>query len=352
MSRPVPAAKAVSADEVPATGAISSRRAGSRRLEALAGQQLLVAFLLLAGIFAALYPQSFATVESGANMARVASILFVVSLGQMFVLVVGGFDLSVAANMGFAGTLAAQQMVESGSMTQGIVVGLAAGALIGLVNGVLVAVLRVTPFVVTLGTLTFLTGYGNQISGGQSIGGLPDAFRYFGGQDWGPLPSAFVIALIAMLAAWFILARTRAGLYVYAIGGSRETARVAGVRVARYEVLAYTLCGTCAALAGLMLAARVSVAQQSLGATYDLLSIATCVIGGVAIGGGIGRVGGVFSGVLLLTVLTTGLDIAGLNQFVQQMIIGVIVVLAVLLARLRTGRGSRWRDLVRLTRRA
>jgi ribose/xylose/arabinose/galactoside ABC-type transport system permease subunit len=135
--------------------------------------------------------------------------------------------------------------------------------------------------------------------------------------------------------AWFILNRTRAGLYIFSIGGSREACRLAGVPVIKYEILAYTCCGLFAGLAGVMLTARVAVGQANIGQGFDLLSIATAVIGGVAIGGGSGRLFGVVLGVLLLTILNTGLDIAGINTFYQQMVTGFVLVLAVLVAQMR-----------------
>jgi ribose/xylose/arabinose/galactoside ABC-type transport system permease subunit len=304
--------------------------------------QILVALGILVAVFSALYPGVFSSGSNFKNIAQVAGILLVVSVGQMFALVVGGFDLSVAANMGFVSTIAALHMTQGGTVIEGVLIGLAAGALIGLVNGILIAVLDVTPFVATLGVLTFLGGYANQLSSGNSVSGLPSAFKYFGAADWGPIPSTVGIAAIVLLIAWFVLARTRAGLYIYSIGGSRETSRISGVPVARYQVLAYTLCGLFAGVAGLMLSSRVSVGQSSLGVTYDLLSIACAVIGGVAIGGGVGRLFGVVLGVLLLSTLTNGLDIAGLNQFVQQMVIGAVLLSAVLIARLRSASLRRW----------
>jgi ribose/xylose/arabinose/galactoside ABC-type transport system permease subunit len=145
------------------------------------------------------------------------------------------------------------------------------------------------------------------------------------------------IASFTRLLAWAILARSRAGLYIFSIGGSRETARVSGIPVVRYEILAYTLCGFFTAVAGIMLTSRVSIGQGSLGQGYELLSVATAVIGGVAIGGGVGRLSGVLLGVVLLTVLTTGLDIGGINQFFQQMVTGLVLIGAVLIARSRGG---------------
>jgi ribose transport system permease protein len=306
--------------------------------------QLLLGLLGLVAVFFALYPDTFATQDNFTNIGRVGAILLVVTIGQMFALVVGGFDLSVSANMGFVSVVAALQMTEGG-VAEGVAVGLAAGAAVGLVNGILIAIVGITPFVATLGTLTFLGGYANELSGGQSIAGFPEAFKGFGGGDWGPIPSSVGIAVVVVVIAWLLLSRTRLGLYIFAIGGSRETARVSGVPVRRYELAAYTLCGFFAGLAGIMLASRVSVGQDSLGQGYDLLSVATAVIGGVAIGGGVGRLSGVVLGVITLSVLTNGLDIAGLNEFVKQMVTGVVLILAVVIAQLRGVRLGRLIDL-------
>jgi ribose/xylose/arabinose/galactoside ABC-type transport system permease subunit len=317
----------------------SSSRSHIRRQVATAFSstefQLLVGVATLTAIFVALYPGTFATSQNFKNMAVVAGILLVVAVGQTIVLLVGGFDLSVSANMGFVSVVTALSMTGGRGIVSSILIGLVSGAIVGLANGIMIAVLGITPFVATLGTLTFLGGYTNYLSDGQSVPGLPEGFRYFGGGDWGPLPSALCMALVVLGVAWFLLSRTRLGLYVYAIGGSRETARTAGVVVARYQLVAYVLCGLFAGLAGLMLASRVTVGQDSLGQGYDLLSIATAVIGGVAIGGGVGRLSGVVLGVAMLVVLTTGLDIAGLGAFVKQMVTGVILIVAVLVAKMR-----------------
>ena len=310
-------------------------RRRTRRSRRLRGAGVLVSVVLLAAYFSLAYPHSFATSENLLNMSRVGAILLVVALGQTFALVVGGFDLSVAANMSFSGTVAALVATHGHGVISAVVVGIACGAAIGFLNGILIARLRVTPFVTTLGMLTFLGGLGNQISSGQSIYGLPASFGAFGRDDWGPIPSAVGVAVVVLFAAWLILSRTRTGLYIFAVGGSREAARVSGVLVARYEVLAYSLCGLFAGIAGVMLSSRINVGQASLAQGYELQSIAIAVIGGVAIGGGVARLSGVVSGVCLLVVLTTGLDIAGLNSFYQEMVTGLVLVTAVLIAQMR-----------------
>jgi ribose/xylose/arabinose/galactoside ABC-type transport system permease subunit len=310
--------------------------------------QLLLGVVALSIVYAFLYPASFATLANVSEMSRVGSILFVAAMAQSFALIVGGFDISVAANMGFVSIVSALCMTDGGSVAVGVILGLLGGTGVGLTNGILIGRLGVTPFVATLGSLTFLYGLSNQLSDGGSVAGLPGALSWLGRSDWGPIPSTVAIACIACVLAWAILARSRAGLYIFSIGGSRETARVSGIPVVRYEVLAYTLCGFFTAIAGVMLTARVSVGQGTLGQGYELLSVATAVIGGVAIGGGVGRLSGVFLGVVLLTVLTTGLDIGGINQFFQQMVTGLVLIGAVLIARTR---GTRTASMSRLFRR-
>ncbi|MBO9521395.1 MAG: ABC transporter permease [Nocardioidaceae bacterium] len=299
--------------------------------------QVLAALVALCGYFIATQGSTFASSSNFDNMVWQGSILFVVAAGQMFALIVGGFDLSVAANMGFASTVSALVMQGGGSPATAILVGVASGAAVGAVNGFVIAYLKISPFVATLGMLTFLSGFANRLAHGQSVSGLHPDFISWLGSSGGSLrlPSAAFVAIGVLVVSWFVASRHRIGLYIYAVGGSDAASRLAGVRVASIVVLAYTLCGTLASLAGLLLSARVGIGQAALGQTFDLLSIAAAVIGGVAIGGGVGRLSGVILGVALFTVLTTGLNIAAVDEFTQQMITGAVLVLAVLLAQLQ-----------------
>lgn len=299
--------------------------------------QLLGGLAALALFFSLKYSHTFGTTTNLTNLARQGAILLVVAIGEMFALVIGGFDISVGANMGFTSTVSALVMTHHG-VPAGIVSGLAAATGAGLANGILIAVLRISPFVATLATLTFLFGLANQVSNGTSVGNLPNAFLWVGAKNWGPLPSTFCIALGVTILAWIVFTRTRAGLYVYAIGGSRDTSRLGGVPVVRYEILAYTVCGFLAGVGGIMLSSRVTVGQASLGSGTELQAIAAAVIGGVAIGGGVGRLWGVLLGVAILQVLQTGMDIAGLTEFVKDMVTAGVLVGSVLVTNLR-GKG-------------
>ena len=297
--------------------------------------QIFIAIVILASFFSYAFPDSFATSGTLLNMARVAGIMLVVSIGQSFALIVGGFDISVGATMGLVSVVCALLMKHGFAVNEAVTLGVLAGAGVGLINGIGISILGVTPFVMTLGILTAARGLADQLANGRVITGFPAEFALYGRLSWWGIPSAACIALVVLVIAWFILQRTRAGLYIFSIGGSRETTRVTGVFVELYEALAYTLCGTMAGVGGIMLTSRVAVAQASLGQGYELLSVATAVIGGVLIGGGVGRLTGVVLGVILVTVLNTGLDIAGVNPFVQQIVTGLVLISAVLLSKAR-----------------
>jgi ribose/xylose/arabinose/galactoside ABC-type transport system permease subunit len=298
--------------------------AAASRLEV----QLLVILVVMYAAFWIASPDVFGTGDTVENLTRQGGILLVVAIGQMVVLVVGGFDISVGATMGFASTVAAL-LIDDFAIAGAVTVAILCGGGVGFVNGIVIAWLKVNPFVTTLAMLTFLTGLSNEISDGASVAILDPGIYKLGADDWGPIPATAGIALIVLVLAYFLMNRLRAGLYIYAIGGSRETALLSGIPVARYEVLAYTVCGLLAGVGGVMLAGRVGVGQASLGAGYELLSIATAVIGGAAIGGGVGRLLGVVIGVAILTVLTSGLEIVGLSEFTRQMVTGGVLVAAV-----------------------
>jgi ribose transport system permease protein len=298
------------------------------RLEA----QLGVALALLYVVFTAANTTVFPTVATLQNLGRQGGVLVVVAIGQMAVLVVGGFDISVGANMGFCSTVLALTIGKVG-LPAGVALGIAASGGAGLVNGILVAKFRVNPFITTLAMGTFLTGLSNQLTSGNSHLITNSGILWFGGNNWGPIPATLGIAATAVVIAYFLFNWTRPGLYIYAIGGSRETTLLSGVAVPAYEVSAYIFCGLLAGLGGVMLAGEITVGQASLGAGYELLSIAAAVVGGAAIGGGVGRVSGVVLGAAILTVLTNGLEILGVSEFIRGMITGAVLVAAVIFNR-------------------
>jgi len=288
-------------------------------------RRLLIAVVALALLFSIWKPEAFATVANIRNISRQGSVLAVVSLGQMFTLLVGGFDISVGALMGLSSTVGTLVTVEYG-VVAGVLAGILAATLMGTINGILIARYRLSPFIVTLGMMTFVRGLALQLTNGTSIIGLPDSFALLGASDWGPIPSTLGIAIIVYILGSFLLRRTRVGLYFYSIGGNETATRLSGANVTLYKALAYTLSGFLAGVAGIALTARVASGQPTLGQGFELNSIATAVIGGVAIGGGSGTIAGVILGVILMSILTTGMNIAKLSPYTQAMFTGLVIV--------------------------
>lgn len=281
-------------------------------------------------------PQEFATTSNLQNMAQQGAVLAIVAMGQMFPLLVGGFDISVGSLIGVSSVVGVEVMLSHG-LVPGLFAGILSAGALGLVNGVLIGRLGLSPFVVTLGMLSFARGLALTISGGAPVTGTPESFTYFGAHEYGPIPGTVVVAAAVAVLVLILLTVTRAGLYLYATGSNSRATRTAGVPVTRYTMLAYVISGLLAGVAGLVLSSRLASGQPTLGEGYELQSIAVAVIGGVAIGGGKGRPQGVLLGVVFLTMVTSGLNIAGVDTFIQQMVIGAIIVIAVLWDRVRIG---------------
>jgi ribose/xylose/arabinose/galactoside ABC-type transport system permease subunit len=211
----------------------------------------------------------------------------------------------------------------------GIAAGILAGALAGLVNGILIAKARLPAFIATLGMLIAARGVALTLSGGLPVVGLPHAFLFLGAGKIGPIPVPAVIAAVAFVIAHLIMTRTRFGRYVYAMGSNEEAAMLSGINVVKYKILVYVLSGMFAGIAGVVLTSRVISGQPTLGEVQELYSIAAVVIGGGKITGGVGGMGQTLMGVLILGVLANGLNLIQVSSYVQNIVIGVIIILAV-----------------------
>jgi ribose/xylose/arabinose/galactoside ABC-type transport system permease subunit len=316
---------------------MSSRTAALRWLR-LDGEVIglpLVLVLLVA--FFALQAPHFAAVSNFSNVARQVAVLLLVGTAQTVVILSAGIDLSVGSVVALASVLMATGL-SRGNPWLGVGMALGAGALVGLVNGTIIGKTAVTPFIVTLGMLSIVSGVALTITNGDPIFGLPDSpFFAIGTGYLGPIPIPVFFAVAAFVAVWVLLNRTRFGTYVYAIGGNENAATLAGIRVARMKIGIYVLSGVCAALGGVILTARVHSGQPLLGQGLELQSVATVVIGGTSLFGGRGRLLGTLFGVLLVGIVQNGLDLLGVSTFVQLIVIGAATIGAVLLTVLREG---------------
>jgi inositol transport system permease protein len=211
-----------------------------------------------------------------------------------------------------------------------ILAGIGVGAFIGLINGTIIAKGRVAPFIVTMGMMTIARGAALLISDGGQLPYLTDNFKAIGkGSVFGIPYLAIIMVAVALIVA-FVLHRTCFGRHVYAIGGNEASAHVSGIHVARTKILVYVIAGACASLAGLLLASRTAVGSPQSGNGYELDAIASCVIGGVSLTGGVGSAFGSVLGVLFIAVMGNGMDMLGLNPYYQQITKGIIIILAVL----------------------
>lgn len=288
----------------------------------------LLAAALLCMALAAL-SDAFFTTGNLINVLRQTALLFLLASGLTLVILTAGLDLSVGANVALSACLAASVIKATGSASLGFLTGLGVGALVGLVNGVLVAYLRIPSFIATYGMLWILSGLTYSYMAGQTIHGFPPSFRQLGsGYLLGVPVPVYVMVLFLLLGAWFAQ-RTVWGQQVYAVGANPVAARLSGVPVERRLVLVYMVSGAMAGLASLIILARINSAQGDIGEELTLPAIAAVLIGGTSLFGGIGTVGGTLIGALILTLVLNGMNLLHINAAWQPLVTGVIVVLAV-----------------------
>lgn len=269
------------------------------------------------------------------NLLRQVSLNGIVACGMTVVLVAGGFDLSVGATAALAGVLSVE--LAHTSLVLAIVVPVLAGAAGGLLNGVLTSVFGINPLIVTLGTRYFFYAAANLVTGGFIQISTSPALRSLGGTVAGfPVPSAIFLVLALLLHV--VMRRSIWGARLYALGSNERAARFSGIRTLRVRMVAYTICGACAALAGVVLAARSGAAAPDAGAGYELEAIAAAVVGGVSIFGGAGTVGNTALGVLLLGLLGNILVLARQPYEMQRVATGSAIVIAVAIDRYRRNR--------------
>jgi ribose transport system permease protein len=291
--------------------------------------------LLLVTTFMIFASDNFLTGANLENIVRQVSINAIIAVGMTCVILTGGIDLSVGPVMALSGTLTAGLLVAGVPAPLAIGAGLVIGAGFGVGNGLLVAYLHMPPIIVTLATMGIARGLGLLYTDGYPISGLPEWFSFFGRGTVLGIQVPILIMVITYALAWVMLQQTRIGRYVYAIGGNEEAVRLSGVRAARFKLLVYAISGFTAALAGLVLASRLMSGQPNAGASFELDAIAAVVLGGASIAGGRGVILGTLVGAMLLGVLNNGLNMLGVSPYVQSVIKGGIILLAIFISRQR-----------------
>ncbi|MBC9928628.1 MULTISPECIES: ABC transporter permease [unclassified Leucobacter] len=316
------------------TAAPAPRAARRNATARLASFGTLIGLVGLIALFAILKPQAFLTPLNFSNILEQLAILAMIAAVQTVVMVVGDFDLSVGALASLTGVLTAQLLVAGLHPALAIAAGLAAGLVAGALNGFLVAYLGLSAFIATLATMTSFTGLALLISEGTTVFGLPDTFVWLGQGKLGPIPVPVVVAILLALTVWFLLSRTVLGRQWYAVGGGPEAARLTGVNVKLVRFSAFLVSGAGAALAGIVLTARLASAHPNAADPFMLSSIAAVFLGITLSRAGTPSIGGTVVGLGIVGVLGNGLNILQVNSYVQQVLTGVIIVLAVSLSRI------------------
>lgn len=279
---------------------------------------------------------------SGAVMVNIlthTSIYVVAGVGMTIVMTSGGIDISIGSIVGLVATVMGIAMVDHGLGTfAAILIGVGLGAICGLFNGALVAMVRIPPIIVTLGTLTFFRGVAYLIGDGRAITRFPDAFVWLGNGRILGLPVPVYIAAITVLIGHLFLTRTRPGQRLVAVGGREEAARLSGINVTFYKGLAYVVMGALTALATIIIISRQNAAQATMGEGIELIVIAAVVLGGTSLFGGRGLVLGTVLGALTLGVLQTGLLLSGVVYFWQLVAMGMLLIVVVAFRIAREGR--------------
>ena len=297
--------------------------------------------LVLLCVFLSLSTETFLTLRNFLNVMDQITVLGVMAIGMTLVILIGGIDLSVGSVLALSGMVMGYLSDNrQWPFVVAILIALIVSGACGLVSGLMVTRLSMPAFIATLAMMSIARGIASIITNGEQIVGFPDWFsdlaiiRHFG------FLTVTVGVMVAItLVAWIILQFRPAGRALYAIGGSQEVARLAGIPVRRYTICVYTICAALAGLAGVILSARLDSAQPSSGLGYELDTIAAVVIGGASLSGGLGGIGGTAVGVLIIGFLRNGLNLLQVSPFVQQVIIGVVIAVAVAADTLRNKRG-------------
>ena len=302
--------------------------------------QKLLPFLSLIGLFIFLSIASpyFLTATNLSSVVRQTAVINIMALGMTLIIVSGGIDLSVGSILAFAGTLGTMTLAAGQPLAVGVLVGILCGLAWGFANGILITSLKIPPFIVTLGTLGIVRGLTLIISGGLPVVGLPREFAFLGDGNVAGVPFVLLVLTVCAGLTYLVLHSTKLGRYTYAIGSNVDAAVYAGIPVAFYTVCVYAIAGALTGLAGMIEASRLMTGQPTAGTGYELQVIAAVVIGGGSLTGGEGSVIGTLIGAFIMGLLSNGSDLLGINPYLQQAIIGAIIILAVALDEVRKRR--------------
>lgn len=302
------------------------------KLKSLLKQDLVPIIIIFLVFFISLSIMSdkFLTVNNILNVLRQSSIMFIAATGMTIVVIAGGVDISIGSILAVSGIFSAAAIKDWGlPVWVSILFGILLGGMLGLINGILVVKTRVQPIIITLATMQAYRAFPYLYTNAQPVVGLPDEYKFLGQGYVGPIPFPVVLMAIAFIIGYIVLSKTQFGLRVYAIGSNENTARLTGIKVNKYKLLTYMTLGLLSGLAGVMLTARIGSGVPSMGDGFEFDVLTAVLIGGVSLSGGKGSMVGTLIGCLIMGTLSNGLNLLNVSSYLQMLIMGGMLILAV-----------------------
>jgi ribose transport system permease protein len=299
----------------------------------------LATIILLLMVLSVVSP-AFLSAQNLVNIVRQASLLFLLASGLTLVILTAGIDLSIGSVLALSASVAAN-FIQQGWIWAGSLVGLAIGAACGLLNGLLVALVGLPPFIATYGMLWIAQGFAQVFMKGEIISGFPAGFRFLGAGHMAGIPVPVLAMVLVLVAGLFVLRQTNLGRYVYMMGANREAARLSGINIRGNLLLVYSLSGLISAFAGLVYVSRINAVESTIGEPLLLPALAAVCIGGTSLFGGEGGIGGTLVGALIMTLVTNGMNLLNVSPYWQSFVMGAIVVLSVAIDQFGSVKGER-----------
>lgn len=293
--------------------------------------------LIILMVFVSILNPAFLQSNNLLNLMRQLIINGFIALGMTFVILTGGIDLSVGSTLALTSAIFAGLLQNGMNTGLAILIALVLGLVLGLLNGILITRGKLAPFIVTLATMTIFRGLTLVYTDGRPIAGPRDdfAFKFLGKGQFLGIPFQVILFILAFLVLWMILNKTALGRKIYAVGGNEKASFISGINIDKVKVWVYVISSLMAVLSGLVLTSRLNSAQPTAGAAYEMDAIAAVVLGGTSMTGGSGSLTGTLIGILILGVLNNGLNLLGVSSFYQQIVKGIVILIAVLIDRKR-----------------
>ena len=293
-------------------------------------------------IFLAVFPatsSSFLTPKNMFNILRQISTNMLLACGMTMVIILGGIDLSVGSIIALSGVLSAGCVARYGlPIPVALLVGVLVGLLIGCINGGVIALTTIPPFIVTLATMNVARGLAKVYTGGSPVRVVTKEWQFLGAGYIGPVPVPVIIMIVVVVISALIMNRTKMGRHIYAVGGNAQAAVFSGIKVSKVKFFVHAFSGVMAGLAGIILASRMYSGQPTAGEGAEMDAIAAVVVGGTSMSGGSGKIGGTVIGALIIGILNNGLNLLNVNSFWQDVVKGIVILLAVLIDYFRTNK--------------